>query len=558
MSELCHRAVDQLEKRPSAGARLGRGALVLCLALTTMGLACGDGRKPIGPTLEAGGEILVGERLDAASGLAVFRGIPYAAPPVGALRWRPPTPHAPRRGPQDATRFAPACPQLQGNADWYRMVAAGFGRAPDVIPDLEHIDEDCLTLNVWSRNLEGDTPQPVMVWIHGGGNANGYAWEPNYLGHNLARRGVVVVSIQYRLGALGFMAHPALSAESGRGMSGNYGILDQIAALQWVRDNIAAFGGDPQRVTVFGESAGGGDIGTLIVSPLARGLFARAIVQSGGYPLNSKQTVRDEEVMGVRLMEALGVDASPQPLPGMRALGWPEIVAAVRETLPDHYYDAVVDGWLLPEPAAALFQASRHSAVDLLIGSTANESLMYLPQPVEEQHLRAALETHVLPEDRPAARAVLETTDRPGLAARLDRLRGAADYHCPSLAMARAMRRVTPRVYVYRFSRVRPNGAALLAYHGGEIPYVFDTADDWLPGDATDRALTQAMLRYWVSFAENGDPNGDGLSEWPTFDPQAEDHQDLGDEVRSAQGIDPDLCRILDRARAAKLEAYAR
>jgi para-nitrobenzyl esterase len=558
MSKRRCRAVEHLEKRPSAATQLARGALALCLALAPIGVACGDGAEASAPTLEAGGEILVGERLDAASGLAVFRGIPYAAAPLGALRWRPPIPHAARRGPQDATRFGPACPQLQSNADWYRIVATGFGRSPHVVPDLEHIDEDCLTLNVWSRNLEGDAPQPVMVWIHGGGNTDGYAWEPNYLGHNLARRGVVVVSIQYRLGALGFMAHPALSAESERGVSGNYGILDQIAALQWVRENIAAFGGDPQRVTVFGESAGGGDIGALIVSPLARGLFARAIVQSGGSPLNRRQTVRDEEAMGVRLMEALDVGASPQPLSGMRALGWPEIVAAVQEALPDHYYDAVVDGWLLPEPAAALFRASRHSAVDLLIGSTANDWLMYLPQPVEEQHLRTALETHVLPEDRPAARAVLETTAGSGLAARLDRLAGAAHFHCPSLAMARAMRRVVPRVYVYRFSRVRPGGTTLLAYHGAEIPYVFDTADDWLPGDATDRALTQAMLGYWVNFAEKGDPNGEGLPEWPVFDPQAEDHQDLGDEVRSARGIDPDLCRILDRARAAKLEAYAR
>jgi para-nitrobenzyl esterase len=153
---------------------------------------------------------------------------------------------------------------------------------------------------------------------------------------------------------------------------------------------------------------------------------------------------------------------------------------------------------------------------------------------------------------------LLESTAPPGLAAQIDRLVGAASFHCPSLAMARAMRRAAPRVYVYRFSRIRPDGAALLAYHGAEIPYVFDTADDWLPGDATDRALTDAMLGYWVQFAKAGDPNGEGLPQWPAFDPLTQDHQDLGDEVRSARGIDPDLCRILDRFRSAKLEAYRR
>jgi para-nitrobenzyl esterase len=281
-------------------------------------------------------------------------------------------------------------------------------------------------------------------------------------------------------------------------------------------------------------------------------------MQSGGYQFNSTQTLRDEEAFGIQLMNALGVGYAPDPLRSMRELPWRKIVEAVSEVLPGHYYDAVIDGWLLPAPAAAIFRAAEQPAVDFLIGFNANEWLMYVSEPAEERQLHAALEVHVLQEDWPAVHSALETTAPADLAGRLDRLAGAAYFHCPSLAMAREMRRVTERVYVYRFSRVRPNGAALLAYHGGEIPYVFDTADDWLPGDATDRKLAQAMLGYWVNFARTGDPNGEGLPEWPAFDPQAEDHQDLGDEVRSAQGIDPDLCRILDRARAAKLEAYAR
>ncbi len=529
--------------------RAGRVLAFLWVGLVTVGAANSGDAVPKGPAVEAGGETLIGVQLDGGTGLAVFRGIPYAAPPIGPLRWRPPESPTPRDGPQDATHFGPACPQLQGNPDWYRDVAEGFGRSRDVVPDLTHIRENCLYLNIWSQNLRGNAPQPVLVWIHGGSNKNGFSNEPNYLGHNLARREVVVVSIGYRLGALGFMAHPALTAESERNVSGNYGILDQIAALQWIRANIAAFGGDPQQITVFGESAGGGDIGTLITSPLGKDLFRRAVIQSGGYPLNSTQTLGDEEALGIELMGALGVGESEQ-LPKMRALPWNEIVSAVPETLPDHYYDAIIDGWLLPRSAAELIEAGEQNSVDLLIGSNANESLMYLPETTGEKQLQEAIDARVLEEDRKATLSVLEVLAPGNVEAKLDRLIGSSYFHCPSKAFARAMRRKTERIYVYRFSRVRPNGESLLAYHGAEIPYVFDTADEWLPADSIDRALTDTMLGYWIQFAKTGDPNGSGLPNWPAFDLNTEDYQDLGDEVRSAQGLERDLCRILDRAKS--------
>ncbi len=522
----------------------------LLLAVAPLVLACAGGARPERPRVEAGGENLQGEWLDAKSGLAVFRGIPYAAPPLRGRRWRPPAPHRPRPGLRDASRFGPACPQLQSNPEWYRTVARGFGRPPDVVPPLERIAEDCLTLNVWTRNLGGSELQPVMVWIHGGGNEDGYAHEPNYLGHRLAQRGgVVVVSIQYRLGVLGFLAHPALSAESARGVSGNYGILDQIAALRWVARHIAAFGGDPERVTAFGESAGGADIGTLIASPLGRGLFRRAIIQSGGYQLNSVQTLADAEGAGSRLADALGPGEGAAALAGMRTRPWRALIEASREALPDHYWDPVVDGWLLPDPAASIFRAGEANAVDLLIGSNANERLMYLPDPATRTDLEAALDAHVLARDRAELLSLLQATDGEGLRASLDRLVGSAEHHCPSLAMARALRRQTDRVFVYRFTRVRPGGAKLLAYHGAEIPYVFDTADAWLPASERDRALTDVVLAYWAQFARTGDPNAAGLPAWPAFDPATEDHQILGDEVRAARGLDRELCRILDRRR---------
>ncbi len=524
-----------------------------CPALITLFLLAalaGCAQAPItAPIVQAGGEKLLGVYLDAEGRLAVFRGIPYAAAPIGRLRWRPPEPHAARAGLQDASGFGSACPQLQGNPEWYRDVAQKFGWPPDEIPDLTDIQEDCLFLNIWSQNLGGDTAQPVMLWIHGGGNVNGFAHEPNYRGYNLAKHGVVVVSINYRLGALGFMAHPALSAESARKLSGNYGLLDQIAALEWVRDNIANFGGDPDQVTVFGESAGAADIGTLIASPLARGLFRRAIIQSGGYPLYNTTTVSDAEASGVKLMSALGAGSGPGQLEKMRALSWQEIFAEAQNAAPGSFSRALVDGWLLPRPAAEIFAAGEQNPTEIVIGSNANEWLMYFTHPVDETMLHATLNERVREGHRAEVLAALNRAVDGDLTAKLDLLTGSLDFHCPSLAIAEAQRRLTDHVYVYRFSRVRPEGEKLLAYHGAEIPYVFDTADYWLPADGIDWALTDTMLAYWTQFAKTGDPNREGLPHWPSFDPKTGLHQDLGDEVRSATGLQREFCETLDRGR---------
>ena len=538
------RTNERCERFSDSAGRLCQTVLLILLLASIAGCA----KAPVeAPVVEAGGEVLVGVRVGADGEMAVFRGIPYAAPPVGELRWRPPEPHAPRAGKQDASRFGPACPQLQGNPEWYRDVAKKFGRSPDEIPDLTDIQENCLYLNVWSQNLNGDAAQAVMVWIHGGANVNGFSHEPNYHGHNLAKRDVVVVSINYRLGAMGFMAHPALTAESDREVSGNYGLLDQIAALEWVRANIASFGGDPDRVAVFGESAGAGDIGTLIASPLAKGLFRRAIIQSGGYPLDNAATVSDDEVFGLELMSALGVGDGPKQLEEMRALPWQEIVAAVPSAAPGQFTGEVVDGWLLPKPAADIFEAQEQNPTEIVIGSNANEWLMYLTQPVEEQQLHAVLKQRIREGHRAEVLAALHKAAGGDVAAKLDLLTGAMDFHCPSLAIADAQRELTDRVFVYRFSRVRPEGEKLLAYHGAEIPYVFDTADDWLPADGVDRALTDTMLGYWTQFAKTGDPNGAGLPNWPAFDPRRDVHQDLGDEVRTATGLNREFCEALDR-----------
>ncbi|MBW2542443.1 MAG: carboxylesterase family protein [Deltaproteobacteria bacterium] len=540
------RTRDRFEQKPKPT----RWFFSLALILSLLASLASCSKAPITPpTVEAGGESLLGVHLDPEGTLTVFRGIPYAAPPVGRLRWQPPEPHVARAGLQDASRFGAACPQLQGNPEWYRDVAEKFGRSRDEIPDLTNIAEDCLFLNVWSQNLGGEIPQPVMVWIHGGGNVNGFSHEPNYRGYNLAKRGVVVVSINYRLGALGFMAHPALTAESALNISGNYGLFDQIAALKWVRDNIANFGGDPDRVTLFGESAGAANIGTLIASPLARGLFRRAIIQSGGYPLYDTTTVGDAEEAGVKLMSALGVGDGPARLGKMRALKWQQIFAEAQNAEPGSFSRALVDGWLLPRPAAEIFAAGQQNPTEIVIGSNANEWLMYLAHPVDDSALHATLKQRVREGNRAEVLAALNKAVSGDVTAKLDLLTGALDFHCPSLALAEAQRRVTNHVYVYRFTRVRPGGEKLLAYHGAEIPYVFDTADHWLPADEVDWALTETMLGYWSQFAKTGDPNAEGLPEWPRFDAKSGAHQELGDEVRAATGLEREFCEVLDRSR---------
>ena len=289
------------------------------------------------------------------------------------------------------------------------------------------------------------------------------------------------------------------------------------------------------------------DIGTLIASPLARGLFRRAIIQSGGYPLYDTATVSDDAVFGVKLMSALGVGDGPGQLEKMRALSWQEIVAAVPSAAPGSFTGAVVDGWLLPKPAADIFEAQEQNPTEIVIGSNANEWFMYLTQPVDEKQLHAVLKQRIREGHRAEVLAALNKAVSGDVAAKLDLLTGAADFHCPSLAIADAQRQLTDRVFVYRFSRIRPEGEKLLAYHGAEIPYVFDTADHWLPADGVDWALTDTMLAYWTQFAKTGDPNGAGLPNWPAFDPRRDVHQDLGDEVRTATGLQREFCEALYR-----------
>jgi para-nitrobenzyl esterase len=512
-------------------------------------------RPPAVVRVEAGGEILQGEVLDPETGLVVFRGIPFAAPPIGGNRWRPPVAHVPRQGVQDASEFGPACPQLQGNPDFYRFVAGQVGASPELVPPMQNISEDCLYLNVWADNQAHGGKRPVMVWIYGGSNRNGYAQEPEYLGDGFARRGVVYVSFNYRVGALGFLAHKGLSAESAQGVSGNYGILDQIAALQWVQENIEAFGGDPENVTIFGESAGAADTATLIASPLASGLFHHAISQSGGYPVDVFYTLEEAELLGGKIAQhlALEVPASPaKSVEAMRALPWQDIVQGAVDAEAGDYSLVNIDGWLLPESLAAMYQQGIVSPVELMIGANKNENYPWVKEEATAGDLAESLKGFDSPY-RDELETLLAAEQDVPVRLLIDRLESAASFLCPSLFIAKAMARNGNPVYVYYFTRVRPGGEKLLAYHGAEISYAHDTAYDWLPADETDRALTQIMGQYWVNFAANGSPNGDGVPHWPSFTAGEVGYQELGDTVTSRSGLETELCAILDRYRETKM-----
>lgn len=464
-------------------------------------------------------------------GVASFLGVPYAAAPVGELRWRPPQP-APRwRGVRRATAFAPACMQT------------GVSMSGEPPP---RTSEDCLYLNVWTPSPRERAPAPVMVWIHGGGYTNGSAALPLYHGDRLARRGVVVVSIAYRLGPLGFLAHPDLTAELGS--SGNYALMDQIAALRWVQQNIAAFGGDPGNVTVFGQSAGAMSISLLMASPRARGLFHRAIAQSGGVfeplQLAPHYGLANAERDGVDYASSLGAGsiAALRRLPAERLLegaarrvGHPVIEPAI---LPMSPYDAYVSGHQMNIP--------------VLVGSNAEEanSLVDLDQVTAQSFSDAiARAWGPLP---PALLNAYPFSDDAG--ARIARAGFERDlrFGWDMWSWARLQARAPQSAYYYRFSRHPPFPAGSLrerwgASHFAELWYVFDHLDqenwDWT---AQDRRLADAMARYWVNFARSGDPNGEGLPHWPAFTHDEGQVLDLGNVigVRPAP-VDPQL-RVFD------------
>ncbi len=485
--------------------------------------------SPDVPVAVTGGQIQ-GAVSDDTPDVIAFKGIPFAAPPVGDLRWRPPEPVAAWDGVRDASMPGAIC--MQGGN--------------------EGQSEDCLFLNVWAER-ESMEPRPVMVWIHGGGFVSGAGSEAVADGTRLASRGVVVVTLNYRLGAFGFMAHPALSAESAHDASGNYGLLDMAAALEWVRDNAAAFGGDPERVTIFGESAGAGAVVSVMLMPQSRGLFHRAIAESifiNGWDRRLRESfggLPSGEAQGVAVGEAMGASGD-DALSTMRAATPADVSAAVNTAgFAGLGWAPNVDGWVFPDDPVLMYANGQQHQVPLISGINGNEgSLMAgIAGPVDDV---AAFETYVqttypsVAEEAIAHYAVSSPEDvKPGV----DHLLHDMWFAGPHRALATRYAQTAP-VWQYHFTLVPPTqmGANLGSHHAADIMYVFGNLIDpsSVPegsppsplnvGDWTeaDRRVSAAMMDHWTQFAATGNPNRDGLIEWPEFD-EADQHLTFGDPI---------------------------
>ena len=446
-------------------------------------------------------------------GVTAFKGIPYAAPPIGDLRWQPPQSAANWSGTRDSSAYGPDCKQLPFPGD-----AAPLG---------VESSEDCLYANVWRPADPSSSKLPVMVWFYGGGFVNGGSSPAVYDGSQFGRDGVILVSFNYRLGRFGFFAHPALTQEDPEGLHGNYAYMDQIAALKWVQRNIAAFGGDPSNVTIFGESAGGGSVLTMLTSPLAKGLFQKAIIESGGgrgglFPPryldhDSEAGVPSAESVGVKFAESVGITGDgPEALAALRKLPADDVVAKLNMATmgTPTYAGPMIDGKVVVETPAAAFEAGHATEVPLIIG--ANSQDFGFPRGRTIDDLLAPFGP-----DKEKARAAYDP-DKTG-AVFLVGSKIAADQMmvAPARDLARLMAAKGQPSYEYRFSYVAESLREKWkgAPHATEIPFVFDTVEARYGKDLTaaDKAAAQAMHTYWVNFAKTGSPNGDGVPEWPRY-----------------------------------------
>jgi len=540
----------QRNDRASVGSRVT--TLLLCLVAATGAGPAATSQTPAPSQTPPVARVESGELQGVVDdGVASFRGIPFAAPPVGDLRWRPPQPAAPWTGVRQAAEFGADC--MQGR----------FGPPPPPgAPPPRVPSEDCLFLNVWRpASATSGAKLPVMVWIHGGGFMGGSGASPFTSGAPFARQGVLLVSLNYRLGRFGFFAFPALSRERPDELKGNYAYMDQIAALQWVKRNIAAFGGDPNNVTIFGFSAGGVAVHSLLASPMARGLFHKAIAESGGSrdSVLTARPMREDgvdpnypvsaETIGTQFARAMGIEGTDAAaLTRLRALGAEEVLrgapAQPGVSVPSYETTPVLDGRLVTETAETAYKARRQPRVPFMAGSNSADTAGNRVKAASKEQLWARYGQWSA-----QAKAAYDPDGSADLAVLVARANDDFGQAEPARFAANAFAANGSPVYLYRFSYVQAAMREQLragAPHGGEIGFVFGTLAA-RPGTTLspeDLAVSRLAQSYWVNFARAGDPNGAGLPTWPRHDPAKDVIFDFRPDGTAGAGPDPRKARL--------------
>jgi para-nitrobenzyl esterase len=502
-------------------------------------IGCGDRMLALpdsAPTVTLENGILEGTHLGPAQNDVAFLGIPYAAPPVGELRWKPPQPVNKWNGARQATQFGAPCPQLP--AAWFPFI--GW-------------NEDCLYLNVWTPQPSASAKLPVFVYFHGGSNTQGYG-QMTPLGPALSGLGLVVVSANYRLGPFGFLAHPALTAASEHHSSGNYGLLDQLQALKWIHENISRFGGDPSQVTVMGQSAGAVDICLLMASPLAAGSFQRAILESGECQGTLNEDIRSPvpynyisgsgEGAGESLAKDLGIGDDPGILQKLRSIPAAEILKAWDQDRQVHF-GAIVDGWVIPEQPAKIFAEGKQMHIPVIVGSNADEATVFGhggPKTIAEYKSYLRGDTGQYSDEEFRAYPAHSDADVPARYLQIHN----DSFAYGAYSMARTMTHVGQRAYLYYFTYAETGKRSHLgAYHGEELQFLSKSFPaDW-EHSRDDEKLGEQMRAYWANFARSGNPNTPGLTEWPAYDARLDQSFELGRTIR-VRPVEPPL-RALDQ-----------